>query len=64
MSISLEQLQRILNEGFGEPFLKKGSVVASFEDNEDGTKELNIQIGRRDITINEDGEVTSSGCMI
>lgn len=56
--ITLKKIKQIIDQNFKEPFLDDGFVITSFSKNK---KELNITIGRRDITINEKGEVTSSG---
>jgi len=60
---TLERLKEIIDQNFGPPFLEEGLVVAKFVDDDNGAKEktLQINIGRRDIWINEAGEVTASG---
>jgi hypothetical protein len=60
MSITLEQLCEIINEHFGEPFLVKDGVSAEMQD--DGT--LSINIGRRDIQIDQNGEVVACGTFL
>jgi len=64
MALSIEKLCEVLNSEFGSPFLVDGGVVAEILENEDGSKELSINIGRRDVQIDADGEVTSSGTFI
>lgn len=63
MAIELERLAEILNNHFGEPFLAKDGVRAEYREHE-GQKELMISIGRRDIQINETGEVVSTGTFV
>lgn len=63
MSLSLEQLRDIFNLQFGEPYLVENGVVATLENNHEG-KMLSIQIGRRDIQINDSGEVVGAGTLI
>jgi hypothetical protein len=60
VSITLEKLCEIINEQFGEPFLVKDGVSAEMQD--DGT--LSINIGRRDIQIDQNGEVVSCGTFL
>lgn len=59
--ITLEKLCEIINENFGEPFLVKDGVSAEIYETDDGEKELSINIGRRDVQINEQGEVVGCG---
>lgn len=63
MSISLEKLCEIINENFNEPYLVKDGVSAEVV-NDDGTKILSINIGRRDVQIDENGEVVSCGTFL
>jgi len=60
--LTLERLKEIIDQNFGEPFLKEGMVTADFTYGEGKT--LAITIGRRDVEINEDGEVVGSGTML
>ena len=61
--ITLEQLKEILDKNFTPPFLEDGHVKARFIEH---TKEktLQINIGRRDIWLNEKGEVTGAGTCV
>jgi hypothetical protein len=61
--ISLEKLCEIINTNFGEPFLVKDGVSAEISEYE-GKKELTIAIGRRDIQIDENGELVGSGTFV
>ena len=61
--ITLEKLKEILDEQFGEPFLPKDIVIAEII-KFDEKKELSITIGRRDIQIDEYGNVNSSGTFL
>jgi hypothetical protein len=61
MSLTIEKLCEIINTEFGSPFLVKDGVSAEILINDDGTKELSINIGRRDVQIDENGEVLGSG---
>jgi len=63
LMLTLERLKEIIDQNFGTPFLEEGLVTASL-DNEDGEKTLSITIGRRDVQINEAGEVVGSGTML
>ena len=63
MAIELDRLAEILNNQFGEPFLAKDGVRAEYREFE-GQKELMISIGRRDIQINDAGEVVSCGTFV
>lgn len=62
--ITLEKLCEIINENFGEPFLVKDGVSAEIYETDHGVKELSINIGRRDIQINEQGEVLNAGTLM
>ena len=64
MSISLEKLCEVINEHFGEPFLIKDGVSAEVDIDADGTKTLSINIGRRDVQIDENGEIVGCGTFI
>jgi hypothetical protein len=61
--ISLEKLCDLLNEHFGDPFLVAGGVTAEIVNN-DGVEELSISIGRRDVTIDANGEVVGCGTFL
>ena len=61
--ISLEKLCDLLNEHFGDPFLVAGGVTAKIVNN-DGVEELSISIGRRDVTIDANGEVVGCGTFL
>ena len=63
MSLSLEKLCRVINENFSEPYLAKDGVLAEIID-DDGTKVLSINIGRRDVQIDEQGEVVGCGTFL
>jgi hypothetical protein len=58
--ITLEKIQMIFEANFSEPFLEKGLVECEFIEHAK-VKTLQIQIGRRDISLNENGEVTDCG---
>jgi len=61
--ISLKKLQKIIDNNFSEPFLKDGLVVTRlYQRNK--KKYLDISIGRRDITIDEDGVVNNAGTQL
>lgn len=60
-SISLQRLYEILTENFSEPFLVEDGVRAEILSGEDRDSVLSITIGRRDIQIDQSGEVVSSG---
>lgn len=62
VDITLEKLENIFNAEFGLPFLQDKLVDVHFvESMKDKEKTLQIKIGRRDIWINEKGEVTGAG---
>lgn len=62
INITLEQIKQILEENFTPPFLEEGMVKAKFVEPIEGKeKTLQINIGRRDIWLNEKGEVTAAG---
>ena len=58
--MTLGQLKLLLDKEFGYPFLPLGLVKAVWREL-DGEMELDLSIGRRDVTINEEGEVMSAG---
>lgn len=58
--INLKKLHKILNEHFSEPFLAEGMVTTRFYQ-KNKKKYLDVSIGRRDITIDENGKVVASG---
>lgn len=62
--LTLEKLCEMINENFGEPFLVKGGVSAEVFTDEDGTKSMTLQIGRRDVEIDENGEVLGCGTLV
>ena len=65
--MTLEQLKVALENHFGPPFLPEGMVRAKMVGampTVDGSRDeptLQINIGRRDIWITEDGRVTGGG---
>ena len=62
--ITLERIKEILDQHFSEPFLPEGHVRAHFVTSP-GEKTLQVNIGRRDVWITEDGEVTAAGtCLV
>ena len=61
MSLTIEKLCEIINTEFGAPFLIEDGVSAEILLNDDGTTELSINIGRRDVQIDEKGEVLGAG---
>ena len=63
MSLSLEKLCEVINENFGEPYLAKDGVSAEIID-DNGIKVLSINIGRRDVQIDEQGEVVGCGTFL
>ena len=58
--MTLEQLKEVLEHHFSEPFLARDYVRARFIEST-AEKTLQINIGRRDIWLNEKGEVTGAG---
>ena len=58
--MTLETLKAVLDNHFGPPFLPEGHVRTKFIDTKAG-RVLQINIGRRDIWIDEDGAVSASG---
>jgi len=56
--MTLKRLKKILDMHFAPPFLDKGTVATTWRSN--GTI-LNIKIGRRDIDLNERGDVVAEG---
>lgn len=62
--ISLIRLKEILDTSFGPPFLPLDLVKTSnVERGVDGSFELSIQVGPRDITINEEGRIIGAGTL-
>ena len=61
MALTIEKLCEIINTEFGDPYLVKDGVSAEILINDDGSKELSINIGRRDVQIDENGEVLGAG---
>lgn len=62
-SLTLEQISDIINTNFSTPFLEKDLVSSELEEDETEGTLLNINIDRRDISINRSGEVVNSGTM-
>lgn len=58
--LTLERLCQIINEGFGEPFLVSGGVVAEIH-SEGEDKWLTLSIGRRDVSFTNEGDIWSTG---
>ncbi len=58
--LTLERLKEIIDKSFSPPFLEEGVVKARFIERTT-EKTLQINIGRRDIWINEAGEITGAG---
>jgi hypothetical protein len=56
--MTLERLKELLNSNFCSPYLKDGYVLADWKDKKKTL--LNIDIGPRNIQINEAGEVQSA----
>jgi hypothetical protein len=61
--ISLKQLQKIIDPNFSEPFLKEGIVTTKLYQ-KDKKERLRITIGRRDISIDENGDIVSAGILL
>lgn len=61
MSITIDQLKEIFDDEFCSAYIT--DVSAEIEEDE-GERFLNISIGRRDVTIDEDGNVVGSGSFI
>jgi len=61
--ISLKKLQKIIDQNFSEPFLKNGLVTTRLHQ-KNKKKYLDISIGRRDITIDENGVVNNTGTLL
>jgi|GEM_PF-4492889 len=59
----IQELERLL-ERFGPPFLPLGFVKTRRLDDIYGQPALNVQIGDRDATILQNGEVTGSGTAV
>jgi hypothetical protein len=60
ISGDLLKLESIFDVYFGEPYLKDGHVCAKFIDTNKGSV-LEIQIGRRQVRIDDDLNVVGSG---
>ena len=60
-NLTLEKLCEIINWHFGEPFLVKDGVCAELIEDEDEGTLLAITIGRRNISIDRDGEIIDTG---
>ena len=58
--ISLDTLKEIFDKHFSHPFLEKGVVKTKWVKSST-EKTLQVNIGRRDVWINEKGEVIASG---
>lgn len=58
--ISLDALKEIFDKHFSHPFLENGVVKTKWVKSST-EKTLQVNIGRRDVWINEKGEVTASG---
>jgi hypothetical protein len=58
-SLTFENIKDILDKHFGAPFLSEDMVNSKVIDGESG-KSLSIEIGRRTIVIDEDGEVVDT----
>ncbi len=61
--LTLERLKEIIDQHFATPFLEEGLVKARFIERTT-EKTLQINIGRRDIWINESGEITGAGTCV
>ena len=61
MSLKLKKLARVLQENFDEPFLVSGGVTVEYDEDRN---ELSICIGRRDLTIDSDGNVVAAGTFL
>jgi hypothetical protein len=60
--ITIDRLKEIVDEHFRSPFISKHFVRTHFPECKPGQKRvLAIKIGRRDIWIDEDGNVEASG---
>jgi len=59
--VTLIKLKEALERAFAPPFLPRGTVEVQWE--RDGAV-LNVRIGRRDMSINEQGEVVGTGTML
>jgi len=64
MNNILDHLAKALEENCSSPFLPKGFVQIQFAHFTDGERELNIQIGDRDFTLNKDLDCTGSGSRV
>jgi hypothetical protein len=62
--LTLEKLCEIINSNFGEPYLISGGVTAEIIEDEEDVQLLSINIGRRDIQINTQGEIVGSGTFL
>ena len=61
--INLRKIQKILNQNFSEPFLPEGMVTTRVYQRKN-KKFLDISIGRRDVTIDENGKVVGAGILL
>lgn len=62
MTITLDALQHIFKEHFGHPFLKDGTVKVRIIPGHVGQSDvLSLTIGRRNVWIDENGNVDASG---
>jgi len=62
--MTLDQLKSVLDKQFGAPFLAQGHVRTAWIKHRDGSRALSIHIGRRDVTITEDGTVETTGTLM
>lgn len=62
-NMNLAKLKAILDRDFGAPFLPEGTVSTKWE-GEGAECFLSITIGRRDVSIDSDGNVISSGTLL
>ncbi len=61
--MKIEKLKEILDKQFSFPFLPEGMVSTKWIETKKG-RELSIQIGRRDVCIDEDGDVIGAGTFL
>ena len=54
----MKKLVKLINRNFGPPFLEKGTVQAKMERKGAG---FSITIGRRDVSVDSDLNVTGAG---
>lgn len=59
--MTLERLKEIIDHHFVPPFLSEGIVKTKWIDYKDKPRDLEIIIGRRDVWISENGEVSGAG---